>query len=216
MVDMTTTVPQQLALFGAGAPYVPRGFAGLRRLVLSARSWLDHLPSWLPGSDQFAAELIERAAWQQGRRPMYDRMVDEPRLTAWYSRAGPLPHPLLGELFEVLSQRYRVDLDSVGLNWYRNGRDSVAWHGDRVGRGGQPAVVAIVSLGEARPFLVRSACGGSSRTYLLGGGDLLVMGGQCQREFQHCVPKVAHAGPRLSVTLRHGTEPPPWRAAPGI
>jgi alkylated DNA repair dioxygenase AlkB len=210
-----TTVPQQLDLFAAGPASAPRSFPGLRHLELSDRSWLDHLPAWLHGADALSTELIDRADWQQGRRWMYDRMVDEPRLTSWYARAGPLPHPLLAHLFEVLSRRYRVDLDSVGLNWYRDGHDSVAWHGDRVGRDGRPAVVAIVSLGEARPFLLRPAGGGRSRTFLLGGGDLLVMGGQCQREFEHCVPKVARAGPRLSATFRHGTEPPPWRTRPG-
>ena len=117
-------------------------------------------------------------------------------------------------MFRHFDGRYGEHFDSVGLNWYRDGRDSVAWHGDRVGRFGRAAIVVIVSLGEPRPFLLRPRGGGRSRSYLLGGGDLLVMGGDCQHEFQHSVPKVARAGPRLSVTFRHGARRAAYERVP--
>jgi alkylated DNA repair dioxygenase AlkB len=205
---MVVQSPRQLGLFGASPAVRAAPLTGVHHEQLSAGSWVDHQPSWLQGSDHLFVELADRAHWQQGRRWMYHRMVDEPRLTSWYRRDGPLPHPALEQLFDVFSGHYQVTFDSVGLNCYRQGDDSVAWHGDRVGRSGRAAVVVIVSLGEGRPFLLRPAAGGRSRRYLLGAGDLLVMGGDCQREFQHCVPKVARAGPRISATFRHGAQRP--------
>ena len=104
----------------------------------------------------------------------------------------------------ALSQRYGVAFDSVGLNLYRDGRDSVAWHRDRIAKDIDDPLVAIVSVGEPRRFLLRPVTGGHSRALLLGRGDLLVTGGTCQRTWQHTVPKVAKAGPRISITFRHG------------
>jgi alkylated DNA repair dioxygenase AlkB len=105
----------------------------------------------------------------------------------------------------VLSERYRVELDSMGMNLYRDGRDSVAWHGDRIAREIEKPIVALVSLGHPRKFLLRPKGGGRSRPFELGRGDLLVTGGRTQRLWQHSVPKVATvAGPRISLAFRHG------------
>jgi alkylated DNA repair dioxygenase AlkB len=111
--------------------------------------------------------------------------------------------PLIEDMRVELSARYGVEFDSVGLNLYRDGRDSVAWHRDRIGKEVEDPVVAIASVGEPRRFLVRPYGGGSSRVFLLGRGDLLVTGGTTQRTWQHTVPKVARAGPRISITFRH-------------
>jgi alkylated DNA repair dioxygenase AlkB len=116
--------------------------------------------------------------------------------------------PILAEMRRSLAGRYQRPFDSIGCNFYRDGRDSVAWHGDRLRHLTDP-VVAIVSVGAPRPFLLRPTGGGSARGFLLGQGDLLVMGGECQTRWQHAVPKVAAAGPRISVTYRHGALPPP-------
>jgi alkylated DNA repair dioxygenase AlkB len=102
-----------------------------------------------------------------------------------------------------------VDFERVGVNLYRDGRDSVAWHGDRIARDLPSATIAIVSLGQARPFRAKPAEGGTSLGFRLGHGDLLVMGGSFQRTWKHAVPKVQAAGPRVSVTYRH---PYPRRA----
>jgi alkylated DNA repair dioxygenase AlkB len=144
---------------------------------------------------------------------MYDRMVDEPRLTAWYPAGVTWPHAVLPELARLLSDRHGQQLANLGLNLYRNGADSVAWHGDRISRVLPEPVVAIVSLGAPRPFLVRPKGGGRSRSFSLGWGDLVVMGGRCQQEFDHSVPKVAVAGPRLSVMFRPHDEG--WSARTG-
>jgi hypothetical protein len=163
---MAMSAVHQLGLFG-GAPSGDPGelpTEALPRWPLSDRSWLEHAPAWLPAADELFISLLDGAAWSRGRRVMFARLVDEPRLTAWYGRDGPLPDPRLVELFAHFERRYGEHFDSVGLNWYRDGRDSVAWHGDRVGRSGLAAIVVIVSLGEPRPFLLRPRGGGNSRS----------------------------------------------------
>ncbi len=187
-----------------------------RRRELSAGAWIEHAPGGLTGADRVMAELVERAPWRQRHRPMYDREVAEPRLTAWWrlrsEGAGPdgsdgadigcLPGVLV-ESADLLAARYAVEFDSVGANLYRDGRDSVAWHGDTIGRNLAEPVVAIVSLGQPRALLLRPTGGGSSLRFQLGAGDLFVMGGTAQRTWQHSVPKARSTGARLSVTFRH-------------
>lgn len=137
---------------------------------------------------------------------MYDKVVDEPRLTSWQKIDGPtaVSRQWLEEARASLSIHYGVRFDSVGMNLYRDGADSVAWHRDRIPREIVDPVVALVSLGQARTFLLRPQGGGKSRSFRLGQGDLLVTGGQTQRRFEHSVPKVKASGPRMSIVFRHG------------
>ena len=180
------------------------GSAPIIRHQLNDRSWVDHAPGWLSGADDLLAGLLEALPWSQRRVQMFERELDEPRLTWWWSAdRGPLPVDRLESIRQILSDRYGLTFDTVGCNLYRDGHDSVAWHADRIGRVAYEPLVAIVSLGQPRRFLLRPLGGGASRGFLLGNGDLLVMGGACQHDWQHAVPKVAHAGPRLSVTMRH-------------
>jgi alkylated DNA repair dioxygenase AlkB len=139
---------------------------------------------------------------------MFDRVVDVPRLAAFYGEGEPLPDPALASMVRTLSAHYRPELGepfrTAGLCLYRDGCDSVAWHGDTIGRSRTvDTMVAIVSLGTPRRFLLRPRGGGRSHHLEVGRGDLLVMGGSCQRTWEHCVPKQAKAkGPRISVQLR--------------
>jgi alkylated DNA repair dioxygenase AlkB len=192
----------QSSIFG-GAPEPDASFARLERTDLGRGAWVDHAAGWLGGSDALFEELVATAPWRQRQRHMYDKVLDEPRLTAWWSDDDAGLPPVVPELRSLLSARYGVAFDSVGCNLYRDGRDSVAWHGDTVRKRMAEPIVAIVSLGEPRRFLLRPRGGGPSRRYDLGGGDLLVMGGTCQHTWEHTVPKAASAGPRLSVTFRH-------------
>ena len=210
----------QASLFDGDVVAVDRGAVPIPRTELAGGAWLEHAPGWLRGSDALFAELVERAPWSQKQRHMYDRMVDEPRLTAWWSHRsdGHWVPPVLHELRAELSARYRVRFSPIGCNLYRDGADSVAWHGDTVRRTQAESVIAIVSLGQPRRFLLRPRGGGRSLRYDLGAGDLLVMGGTCQHTWEHCVPKARAAGPRLSVTFRHGggaTTPPTARVPRG-
>jgi alkylated DNA repair dioxygenase AlkB len=179
------------------------------RHELSRGAWIDHLPGWVTGSDAVLEVLLGDIGWRADRRQMYEREVAVPRLLRWYGGAEKLPHPLLTEAREALNRHYAAELGkrfvTAGMCLYRDGRDSVAWHGDRVGRGrSTDTMVAIVSFGSPRPLMLRPAGGGGpSLRFPLGHGDLVVMGGSCQRTWEHCIPKTAKAvGPRVSVQFR--------------
>jgi alkylated DNA repair dioxygenase AlkB len=197
---------QPSLLDSSAPPAIDESFAALERTYLDPSAWFDLAPAWVSSSDALFAALLEEAAWDQRRRHLYDRTVLEPRLTAmWRAEdGGTLRPPLLQRMLAVLSERYDVAFDSVGLNLYRDGADSVAWHGDRIAEDIVDPIVALVSVGEPRAFLLRPKGGGTARRLRLGRGDLLVMGGTSQRTWEHSVPKVARAGPRISIAFRHG------------
>jgi alkylated DNA repair dioxygenase AlkB len=199
-------IPWAPTLFSASAPDLDDRFTGLVRQDLGDGAWVDHVPAWVSGAADLFDRLVRALTWTSRRVPMYGAMLDEPRVTARWPgpSVDPVAGPLVERAREALGAHYGVDLTGPGANLYRDGRDSVAWHGDRVLREGGTGVVAIVSLGEARPFRLRRSGGGASRGFCLGHGDLLVMGGTCQRFWQHTVPKVRRAGPRLSLSFRHG------------
>jgi alkylated DNA repair dioxygenase AlkB len=187
--------------------------SSVRRRPLTAGAWIDTRPGWLSGASELFTELLQTVPWRAERRQMYDRVVDVPRLTCFYGENQPLPHPALDQALAALNARYAAELGeplrTAGLCLYRDGRDSVAWHGDDQGRGGrEDTMVAIVSLGSPRPLLLRprgggAANGGGTIRHNLGHGDLLVMGGSCQRTWEHAVPKTARpVGPRISVQFR--------------
>jgi alkylated DNA repair dioxygenase AlkB len=190
----------QRNLFGVGAPVVDRA-ARAERIPLDHGAWVDVARGFLLGADTLLDALIDDVEWRQGRRWMYDRMVDDPRLSRWFG-GDRIPHPALAELRRALEARYDVELGTCGLNYYRDGHDSVAPHSDRELRELDDTIVAIVTLGAQRPFLVRPKTGGRSIDLAPCSGDLLVMGGACQRHYEHAVPKVANAGPRISASYR--------------
>jgi alkylated DNA repair dioxygenase AlkB len=207
------SIALQASLFDSPAEHEPvfGPLAGrLRRTPLTRGAWVDHLPGWLTGADQVFADLVDAVPWRAERRQMYERVVDVPRLLAHYGERDPLPHDRLVEARDRLNGHYADELGepfvTSGLCFYRDGRDSVAWHGDRIGRGRhEDTMVAILSLGEARKLMLRPNGGGAGRTltFALGHGDLLVMGGSCQRTWEHCVPKSSRpCGPRISVQYR--------------
>ncbi|MFK0170854.1 alpha-ketoglutarate-dependent dioxygenase AlkB [Streptomyces sp. NPDC090306] len=184
------------------------GLDGVHRAALGSGAWIDVLPGWLSGADDLFEHLVTAVPWRAERREMYDQVVDVPRLLRFYGDGATLPHPVLDEAREALSDHYAAELGerfaTAGLCYYRDGRDSVAWHGDRTGRGSrEDTMVAILSVGEPRDLLLRPVGGGGTVRRPLGHGDLIVMGGSCQRTWEHCVPKTARgAGPRISVQFR--------------
>ncbi len=201
----------------------------VRRTSLTDGAWVDHLPGWLLGSEQILDALVRELPWRAERRQMYDREVDVPRLLCWYSEPAALPHPVLQTARTALNEYYAPELGepfaTAGLCLYRDGADSVAWHGDRIGRGAHSdTMVAILSVGSARALHLRrrrlapsgpiaadgaaegaDAHGGrpTHLTFNLGHGDLLVMGGSCQRTWEHAIPKTAlRVGRRVSIQFR--------------
>ena len=179
-----------------------------RRTYLTRGAWVDVLPGWVRGADELFVRLVEQVPWHAERRQMYDRVVDVPRLLSFYDEHEPLPDPLLVAARDALTQHYAPELGesfaTAGLCYYRDGRDSVAWHGDTIGRGQrEDTMVAIVSFGEARRLALRPRGGGESIGFALGHGDLIVMGGSCQRTWEHAILKTARpVGPRISVQFR--------------
>jgi alkylated DNA repair dioxygenase AlkB len=163
----------------------------VERRELSHGAWVDHLPGWISGSEDVLEVLLGDIGWREDRRQMYEREVAVPRLLRWYGGNETLPHPVLTEARAALNRHYGPELGepfvSAGMCLYRDGRDSVAWHGDRLG-----------------PLLLRPAGGGAaSLRFPLGHGDLVVMGGSCQRTWDHCIPKTTKpVGPRVSVQFR--------------
>jgi alkylated DNA repair dioxygenase AlkB len=190
----------QPSLLASGeAPGFDAGLDGARRRFLGSGAWLDVVPGWVRGADALFERVLEEAPWQSRARRMWDNVVDEPRLSThgWHAPSPPAP-----AMADALSTHYGLDLTAVSANLYRDGRDSVAWHGDTSGRRVPTTVVAIVSLGSPRRFLLRPKGGGRSIRLTPGHGDLLVLGGTCQRTFEHSVPKCASAGPRISLMFR--------------
>jgi alkylated DNA repair dioxygenase AlkB len=196
--------PWQASLFGLDDPGVDHAFTGLERIWLDDDSWVDVLPGWLRGADLVFGELVSRMEWSQRHVVMFDRRLAEPRLTAWWAESHGVvePLPVLSEIRHLLSAHYARPFTTIGSNYYRDGRDSVAWHGDRDRLRSPDPIVAIVSVGSPRPFHLRRRGGGPSIHFTLGQGDLFVMGGACQHDWEHCVPKVAQSGPRISATFR--------------
>jgi alkylated DNA repair dioxygenase AlkB len=201
----------QRNLFGVGAPTIDEA-AHVERIRLDHGAWIDVVRRFLLGADTLLDTLIDAVEWRQGRRWMYDRMVDDPRLSRWFTRDDTVPHDSLDEVRSALRARYGVPVRGPGLNYYRDGHDSVAPHSDRELRELDDTIVAIVTLGAQRPFLVRPKSGGRSLDVAPASGDLLVMGGSCQQHYEHAVPKVAHAGPRISASYRWSS-PDPVRVA---
>ncbi len=185
----------------------------VRRTPLAHGAWVDLRPGWLAGSGAVFGALVETVPWRAEKRHMYDKVVTVPRLLCFYGEDEPLPDPVLTAAQKALTAHYGPELGepfrTAGLCLYRDGRDSVAWHGDTIGRGkNEDTMVAIVSLGTPRALLLRPRSGGSagrggSLRFEIGHGDLLVMGGSCQRTWEHAVPKTSQAvGPRISVQFR--------------
>lgn len=204
----------QPSLFDDPTVWFDRTFAGVERIALDETGWIDHGPGFVRGADRLFEAVLASRDWGERTRWMYDQRVREPRLTSyWELGAGPLEPPVLEELRRALSERYGLVFDSAGFNLYRDGRDSVAWHADRIRKEILDPVLALVSLGEPRKFLLRPRGGGRSIAFKLGRGDLLVTGGTATRGFEHTVPKVARAGPRISIAYRHGLDPRAYAGA---
>ena len=179
-----------------------------RRTELGTGAWVDVQRGWVQASDLLCERLRDVVPWRGERRQMYERVVDVPRLLAFYDQTMPLPDPVVVTMKQQLDAHYAPELGepfaTAGLCLYRDGRDSVAWHGDRIGRSStEDTIVAIVVLGEPRALLLRPRGGGATLRHDLGHGDLIAMGGSCQRTWEHAVPKTARpVGPRISIQFR--------------
>ena len=194
--------PVQGNLF-AGGPPGSRGDATFERIDLDGGAWVEVARSWFGGADELAERLMARVDWRHHQRWMYERLVDEPRLSRWYGADEPLPEEALAQFRMAAGRRYDVRFGALALNFYRFGSDSVAFHTDRELRHIDDTLVVILTLGATRPFLLRPVGGGRSIDLRPGSGDLIVMGGTCQETWEHAVPKVTRgSGARVSASIR--------------
>jgi alkylated DNA repair dioxygenase AlkB len=195
-------VLRQLDLFATGSPAFDAAFKSLRRTELTHGAWVDHVPGWVSGHDALFDDLENTIQWRRETMKMYDKTVDVPRLLGRVPREG-----IVEDMRAAISARWGEEFVFTTAALYRDGNDSVAFHGDTTARNMARALVATVSLGAPRKFMLRPAEGGPSLTFQLGRGDLYVMGGTCQRTWRHGIPKVASAGPRIALMFR-----PKWAA----
>jgi alkylated DNA repair dioxygenase AlkB len=195
----------QPSLFAQGEPRADPDFSSLVRHQLDETAWVDHVPGWLDGADTLFEDLMRSTPWEATTQELYGKIMVTPRLVARWTSAEDIQAlpPVIERMRELLVARYKRPFDSVGANLYRDGRDSVAWHGDHIPVRIVDPVVATVSLGHPRRFVMRPREERTALSLALGMGDLVVMGGSSQRTWLHAVPKVASAGPRISVAYRH-------------
>lgn len=195
----------QLSLLGRAEIARWVGLKERERLWLDGEAWVDVVRTAVVGHQTLMDALVEQLPWTALHQRMYERRVDVPRLL---SVVEGLPHPVVAAMQRDLEAHYGLACPSLTFALYRNGRDSVAWHRDRDLRDRVHTIVAVLSLGGRRSFQVRpynhQKCRGEgrARVFDVGWGDLLVMGGTCQRDWEHTVPKRAHAEPRLAVMFR--------------
>lgn len=233
-VDTALQATMQTSLFGFGR--LACRSVEATAVALDDRSAVVFEPAWVQGSDQVFEVLRDEMPWRAVERPMYDRVVDVPRLICTVERAELDPSHSLAQITDALERTLNARFSSIGLNYYRDGRDSVAWHRDRLGRTDRPSTVALVSLGSPRTLALRPHATYAPKTaettritaatryrWRLGHGDLFVMRGACQRDWEHSVPKERAAGPRISLAFRcqeanegpriAGVRVPPLRAS---
>lgn len=202
MASARSHAPAQLGLFERGGPRVAAAIEAPRRVALDDASWVEHVPRWLAESDRLFEALHHGAGWERRQRWMYTKRVEEPRLTAEYHVLDEAPFPELRAIGAALSERCGVPYDSLWLNLYRDHHDSTAWHADRPACNAERSLVPVLSLGATRRFAVRRKQGGRSTVFEVAAGDLVIMGGRCQRDWVHCVPKEQRpAGPRISINF---------------
>ncbi len=205
---MVQSFARQSGLFDALAPAMDFDFSRARRIDLDATSWIEHVPGWLQGSGDLFEQLMTTVGFEQRDRWMYTQRVVEPRLTAEYADIADARQARLHAVAASLSEHYGIRYRSLWINLYRDHRDSTAWHGDVIGRVQEQSVVPVLSLGATRRFLIRPAVGGKSVVFRPLSGDLIVMGGRCQRDWRHCVPKQTSPLVRASASTspQNGTE----------
>jgi alkylated DNA repair dioxygenase AlkB len=189
-------------MFEGDAFKFDESFRGARRVSLDSTSWVEHVPGWLSRNEVLLEELVRVAEWEQRSRWMYTKQVEEPRLTAEFHDLARAPSTMVRRIGAALSAHYAVNYDSAWLNLYRDHHDSTSWHADKPPSRSEHAIVPVLSLGETRRFVIRPKGGGRMTSFTVRGGDLIVMGGRCQRDFEHAVPKEQKpAGTRVSVNF---------------
>jgi alkylated DNA repair dioxygenase AlkB len=187
--------------------------AGVERVQLDETSWVDVSRGWLAGADAVFDHLLTGVNWQTSKLFRYDHWVEERRLGSMWRRGLALPHPVLAEVHKTLQRTYTAQFDGFGLMQYRDGRDGQAFHRDTDMRWLDDTIIAVLTLGATRPWLLRPRANrhdhtetrGATHDLRPGAGDLLVMGGRCQADWEHSVAYLTrqHVDVRISLQWRY-------------
>lgn len=185
--------------------------ATVERIDLDAGSWVELVSGFVRDANEHMMQLHEDVGWQQTEVLRYDRYVPDKRLSAGLRSTD---HALLRQTELHLTSRWHVKWEGVGALLYRDGDDWQGFHGDRSMKWLDDTLIAIVVLGERRPFAFRPRATSSQLdkrragehpddvVLMPGHGDLIVMGGASQRDWLHTVPKADTTEPRISLTWR--------------
>jgi alkylated DNA repair dioxygenase AlkB len=185
------------------------------RTDLTPHTWVDFHEHWLTSeaSARLHEQLVANVPFEQRSVTLFGRTVPQPRLIGWcgttpYRYSGLTLPPrhvpeCLTPVLTGVAEAAATDFNHLLLNLYRDGQDSMGMHADDEAALGRDPTVATLTLGATRKFLLRSRKASHRVEYALGGGSLLIMGGRCQTEYVHGIPKTQQAvGPRLSITFR--------------
>lgn len=199
---------RQEELFASPAELaIDTGFVTAQRTELDADCWIEVVPGWMSGSDELLEALTTAVPWGQHYRKLFEQTFLEPRLTAEYRSLRNVPHEALLAAAAALSNHYGVGYDNLWLNLYRNGDDSTGWHRDRFSCRKPECIVPVLTLGATRRFLIKPRAGGASRAFWPRSGDLIVMGGRCQEDWVHAVPKLPGIlDARISVNFQSSAQ----------
>ncbi len=189
--------------------------AEAERVQLDDGAWVDVWRGWIDGAPELFDHLREKVAWQTTRLFRYDHWVEERRLGAMWRRGSPLPHPDLAAVHKTIQHAYGAQFNGFGMMHYRDGHDGQAFHRDTDMRWLDDTIIAILSLGAERPWLMRprtnrydhSETRGATHDLRPGPGDLIVMGGRCQADWEHSVAYLGGrpAAGRVSLQWRYTT-----------
>jgi alkylated DNA repair dioxygenase AlkB len=186
--------------------------ATFERIDLDATSWVDLSRSWLSGADQLFEHLLTTVPWKATSLFRYDHHVDEKRLSSGWQRGRPLPHPALADITRAIQRRYKVEFPSFGMIQYRDGSDGQGFHRDTDMRWLDDTIIAVLTLGAQRPWLLRPRTNrnvdlpnkGATHDVAPASGDLLVVGGRSQADWEHSVQYLSRdrVGVRISLQWR--------------
>jgi hypothetical protein len=176
--------------------------APVERIQLDDWSWVDVVRQFAHDTEPVFERLVKEVRWSQNRQIRGGRKVDDPRLDGALSFEESEADPMFRFTRLILDARYRSRLSGPHLVFYRDGRDSMGFHRDDTLRYLDHTVIAGLALGATRPFCLVSRKGGPITEIVMAAGDLYVMGGRCQADWYHGVPKLNECGPKISAVWR--------------
>jgi alkylated DNA repair dioxygenase AlkB len=179
-----------------------------QRIELDQTSWVDVCRSWLSEPDELFVHLRDTVSWRSTQLFRYEVSVEEKRLSAGWRRGRPLPHPVLADVTRAIQRRYKVEFEGFSMIQYRDNNDGQGFHRDTDMRWLDDTIIAVLTLGAQRPWLLRPRTNrfgldgpGTTHDLSPASGDLLVMGGRSQADWEHSVPYLRRTQPDVGMRI---------------